>query len=61
MNEPSYVLSIFHGFGRWKSITGGFWAVIDFAFYQGDLFVLETNPGGFVPFDGQLCLQSDCG
>jgi hypothetical protein len=37
-----------------KSIRGDFWAVIDFAFYQGDLFVLETNPGGFVPFAGRL-------
>ena len=40
--------------GTIKLITGGLWAVIDFAFYQGHLFVLETNPGGSVPFNGRL-------
>jgi hypothetical protein len=37
-----------------KAITGGFWAVIDFDFYEDGMLVLETNPGGFVPFDGRL-------
>ena len=32
-----------------------FWAIIDFEFYDGDVWVLETNPGSsFVPFDGRL-------
>jgi len=37
-----------------KSIQGDFWAVIDFDFYGDYIFVLETNPGGAVPFDGRL-------
>ena len=37
-----------------KSIRGDFWAVIDFDFYEDSIFVLETNPGGFVPFGGRL-------
>jgi hypothetical protein len=32
---------------------GHFWAIVDFDFYQNDLFVLETEPGG-VPFGGKL-------
>lgn len=31
-----------------------FWAIIDFAFYKQDVIVLETRPGGDVPFDGRL-------
>ncbi len=37
-----------------KAITGHLWAVIDFDFYEDSIFVLETIPGGFLPFGGRL-------
>lgn len=59
-NEPVsgiFVMDLVNGIPQNKTITsiqGDFWGVIDFDFYENDLIVLETNPGGFVPFDGRL-------
>lgn len=40
--------------GEGTLIAGPFWTVADFAFQGSELFVLEMNPGGFVPFTGRI-------